>query len=181
MKKLLHLVVASAFLVFVSSCSKSAGDLAVSENNSSSNLMKKTRDFGSVASEFTWTKFYPAITEPKEMNLGEPGASLLVGDMPVFYVVLSPELREPITSAALDAYDAVTGEILQRVEMLPDSDPEVATLIVPDELWQHSFMFARVKLDDQFLGRTISLRSVIQKDNGEISYAGVATAFTVDQ
>ena len=112
MKKLFHIGMIASIVLIVSSCSKSAGDLAANEKTANAKLAKLNNGNQSSGPIFTsqLSKFYPFINQPEEMELGDNGAAISAGQVAVFYVILSPDVANEIpVSATLNTIDDATG------------------------------------------------------------------------
>ncbi len=183
MKKLFHLGMIASIVLIVSSCSKSAGDLAANEKATAAQLAKMNH--GNQPSDPIFTsqlsKFYPFINQPSEMALGDNGAVINAGQIAVFYVVLSPDVANEIpVSATLTTIDDATGLPVETYNLISYRDVGTVDAIVPEELVGTPFMVALVSLSDQYIDKTITLSSNIEFNNAS-SPARLDRAFTVTQ
>ena len=181
MKKLFHIGMIASIVLIVSSCSKSAGDLAANEKTANAKLTKLNSGNQSSGPIFTsqLSKFYPFINQPEEMELGDNGAAISAGQVAVFYVILSPDVANEIpVSATFNTIDDATGEVIETYNLISYRDVGTVDVIVPVELEGTAFMFVLVTLSDQYLDKTITLSSEIQFNNA-YSPARLERAFTV--
>ena len=183
MKKLFHLGMIASILFVMASCSKSASDLAANEKTKQLQLAKIKA--GNQPSDPVFTsqlsKFYPAINQPEEMELGDNGAAISTGQIAVFYVILSPDVANEIpVSATLNTIDDATGQTIETYNLISYKDVGTVDAIVPEALVGTPFMVALVYLGDQYNDKTITLSSEIQFNNA-YSPARLERAFTVVQ
>jgi hypothetical protein len=183
MKKLFHTGLIASVLFVMSSCSKSSSDLVANEKAERLQVVKTKS--GNQLSDPVFTsqlsKFYPAINQPEEMELGDNGAAISTGQIAVFYVILSPDVANEIpVSATLNTIDDATGQTIETYNLISYKDAGTVDAIVPEALVSTPFMLALVYLGDQYNDKTITLSSEIQFNNA-YSPARLERAFTVVQ
>ena len=182
MKKLFYLGIIALTVITVSSCSKSAGDLAANEKTTNAKLAKMNngnQSSGPIISS-QLSKFYPFINQPEYMEIGDNGAAISAGQVAVFYVTLDPSVANEIPlSATLNTIDDATGQIIETFNLISYRDVGTVDAIVPAELEGTPFMVALVPLSDLlYLDKTITLSSDIWFNNA-YSPARMERAFTV--
>lgn len=183
MKKLFHLGMIAFTVITVSSCSKSAGDLAVNEKTTNAKLAKSNPGNQPSGPIFTsqLSKFYPFINQPYDLELGDNGATINSGQIAVFYVILSPDVANEIpVSATLSTVDDATGQPVETYNLISYRDVGAVDATVPEELVGTPFMVALVYLGDQYIDKTITLTADIEFNIG-YAPARLERAFTVIQ
>jgi hypothetical protein len=184
MKKLFHLGMIAGIFFSLSSCSKSAGDLAANEKATTSQAAKMIPGNQQNDPIFTsqLSKLYPFINQPYAQELGEDNGALITsGDVAVFYVILSPSVANEIpVSATLSTIDDATGQPIETYNLISYRDVGTVDAIVPEELVGTPFMVALVYLGDQYNDKTITLSSNIEFSIGN-SPAQITRAFRVTQ
>jgi len=181
MKKLFHLGMIASIVLMLSSCSKSAGDLAANEKATTTQVAKMIP--GNQLNDPIFTsqlsKFYPFINQPEDMEIGDNGAAISTGQLAVFYVTLSPDVANEIPlSATLSTIDDATGQTIETYNLISYRDIGTVDALVPPELVGTPFMVALVNLGGQYTDKTITLSSEIQFNNA-FSPARLDRAFTV--
>ena len=185
MKKLFHPGMIASIVFMLSSCSKSAGDLAANENEKATNSQVAKMIPGNQLNDPIFTsqlsKFYPSINQPEVMDLGDNGAAISSGQIAVFYVMLSPSVANEIpVSATLSTIDDATGQTIETYKLISYRDVGTVDAIVPEPLVGTPFMLALVYLGNQYLDKTITLSSYIEFNNANTP-AQLDRAFTVVQ
>jgi hypothetical protein len=169
MKKIFHLGLATAFVLSLASCSKSADDLlpvdestnAGTTANAGGNTARKTprttQGFNlPIVTEFGVTgnsSIYPFINQPHELALGDPKNSVLHVEKEgtaVFYVVIDDPkyLQETIKTAKFTLKDAATGHDLLSYDMISFEEEGSYGITPPAGLSGLSYMFAMVNLEE---------------------------------
>ena len=184
MKKIFHLGIIALTVITVSSCSKSADDLVANEKATTTQAAKMIpgKQLSDPIFSSQLSKFYPAINQPEEMELGDNGAAISSGQIAVFYVILSPDVANEIpVTATLNTIDDATGQTIETYKLISYRDAGTVDAIIPEELVGTPFMLALVYLDNNlYIDKTITLSSEIQFNNA-YSPARLERAFTVTQ
>ena len=188
MKKLFHLGIIALFAFTVSSCSKSATNLAPNEQQVPVNSSKakagssqKVAHHTSPFFQLEDSKFYPFINEPYDMPLGDAGSVMGTGEYTFFYVLISPDISILTPDVAtLTTTDVATGGPIQTYNLISYKDAGSVDAKIPEELIGTTFMFAYVLMDDRYTDIMISLSSYIEI-NGAFTIAQLPRAFSVVQ
>ncbi|MBI5858547.1 MAG: hypothetical protein HZB42_12985 [Sphingobacteriales bacterium] len=181
MKKLFHLGIVSLFIISVSSCSKSADDLAA--NQQSSSKSSKYRNPNGLLNGFApgenaeWgeSKFFPFINQPYDLMLGDGDNSILHTDgneFAAFFVVVSYDYSElPAEQANLILWDDDSNQMINRYQLMTAETAADYGVKVPEDLNGQWVYFAIVPMADLSTGikTTVSLYSDITTINGTIT------------
>ncbi len=181
MKRTFYPGLIAGIVLVLSACSKSAGDLVAKEKNSAAQTAKMNpvnqQNNPIFASQFS--KFYPFINQPEEMEIGDNGAAIASGQIAVFYVVLAPEVANEIpVTATLSTIDDATGDIIETYNLISYRDAGTVDANIPEALVGTPFMFAMVNLGSNYIDKTVTLSSYIEFNNA-YSPARLERAFTV--
>jgi hypothetical protein len=191
MKKLFHPGMIAGIVFMMSSCSKSASELAVNENAAKANTDNAAKSHvvtsnpgiqlsGPVITS-QLSKFYPFINQPYYLEMGDNGGTINSGQIAVFYVTLSPDVANEIpVTATLSTIDDATGQTIETYNLISYINIDRVDAIVPEELIGTPFMLAMVYLDNQYIDKTVTLTSEIEFNNA-YSPARLERAFTVIQ
>lgn len=175
MKTLFHagvfLLVAGSFIA----CSKTSNELPAP----GSDQLRMSRSREAANPSEMWTKILPEILQPRATALGNPDSYLYNGDQAVFFVLISNETSSDAYSGSIILRDAATGNVIQSYNLLPDTDPLAAGLIIPETITQNGmrFLFVQVPIDAQYAGVTVTLETTVQQPTGETSSATLPSAF----
>lgn len=179
MKNLFRLGMVAFIAISMASCSKSAIELEPKEikavqNTGTSNPVTSTSKLGDPT-----PRIYDFITQPIELALGDIRTAILyagVGEVAVFYVIVPADYTEQsIHSAALTLYDDVTGDPIKRYDMEFMDNGASYSLQVPEQILNHTYMFAVVNLEDlrdpdgtvySPTPKPVALSASIKTDNG---------------
>jgi hypothetical protein len=181
MKKIFHPGMIASLVLIVSSCSKSGSDLVAKEKAADTPVttMKQVNQPSDPGITSQFSKFYPFINQPTEMQLGDYSSAISTGQIAVFYVQLSPDVaNETPLTATLSTVDAATGQTIETFNLISYKDVGTVDAFVPAELVGTPFMVALVNLGSQYTDKMITLTSDIQFNNG-FSPARLDRAFTV--
>jgi hypothetical protein len=175
MKRLFHV---GAFVLVTGTfiaCSKSSND--ISAPGADQQRMSRSRDAANPSE--MWTKILPEILEPRATALGNPDSYLFDGDQAVFFVMISAETTSDSFSGSIILRDEATGNVLQSFNMLPDTDPLAAGLIVPETITQNGmrYLFVQVPIDASYAGVSVAIETTVQQPTGETSTATLPAAF----
>jgi hypothetical protein len=184
MKNLFRLGMVAFIAISIVSCSKSAMDLELNEpkttqneETSKSNPIVSTSKLGDPT-----PRIYDFITQPIELSLGDTRTAILyagVGEVAVFYVIIPNDYtEESIQNAGFTLFDDVTGDPIKRYDMEFMDNAANYSLQVPEQLINHTYMFAVVNLEDlrdpdgtvySPTPKPVSLNASIRTDNGILS------------
>lgn len=150
MKKLMLLTLLSLYLL---SCSKDNSNYTFEKEKVAARLQ---------------SAIFPVFTKPDEVNMGTEGAVCNAGEnVSLFlpYKVVSDDVQNAIVSIK----DPVTGEVIREIPMTVSTDQSVSNVIVPEELQGSTFMFATVAIENDMIGKnlTVSTKIIANKHNSE--------------
>lgn len=154
MKKLLHLGIASVFMIVIHSCSKSVNDLPANPVPKSDKattvqkMMYPAPDAGINAQE--QIEIYPYTNYPYPLKLGNPERSIIYsgsGEFAVFYVTLLENINSAVSSSTFTITDDQEG-VFATYDLIDGNKALDFNLEVPKEIANQPFYFAIVPLTD---------------------------------
>ncbi|MGB8194638.1 MAG: hypothetical protein WCF67_22085 [Chitinophagaceae bacterium] len=107
-------------------------------------------------------KIYPAVTEPRDVVLGDTNAVFKVGERITIYVPYESNY-DHVTSATLNIMDE-SGELVASFDMTYTNDMTAGAVNVPVQLQGSNFVFASIDLQEQYAGKTLSIQTQVSGD-----------------
>lgn len=167
MKAGLNYLLFAALLAGFTACQKSVNELTPPpEDKTAVPADKPGRGQDPVEA---WAKIYPAVAEPRIMDLGTRESVFFNGEGTVLYVLLTDQAPSDLIVGEMVFEDANTGEVITTIPMVPYYDPTAEKLVLPEDIKVSGapFLFTPVQIDDQFMGRNISLRAFVKEGTGD--------------
>ncbi len=167
----------AALTISISSCQKSADQMAPAPSTTGGNMVK-SRDFNVTE---LWSKIYPSTNEPRDTKFGEDNSYFNIDDKPVFYLLITDLLNTDGISGTISFKDVNTGQVFGSYDLVPYYDPSAADLTLPGELVNYAlpYMFVRVTFDPEILGHTVDITADLNLVTGEKNSIILQRAFTV--